>query len=254
MLVIPIKTRIMMPPKDDLWEVLDAHLPKLKEQDIVVVTSKIVSIGEGRCVRAGTEKQKQELIEQEADYLALFQKEKHSMFSIKRNAVVGSAGIDDSNGNGYWILWPKDPIRSAKEIWTYLRSKKHVRELGVIITDSYCPPLRLGALGISIGFFGFHPALRHVGKPDIFGRKFKFSCSNLVDGIAAAAVMVMGETIERIPLALVRDIPRLRFVGHDTSRELLIRPTEDIYSPLFKPLYEGKKQKAKVHTPRGNQS
>lgn len=242
MQVIPIKTRIMLPPQDDLRELLDSSLPRMKERDVIVVTSKIVSIGEGRCVPIGTLMQKKRLIEQEAEYLARFKETRRSMFSIKGHTVVGSAGIDDSNGNGYWTLWPRNPMRSAKEIWAFLRRRDGLSKLGVVITDSVSPPMRLGCIGISIGFFGLHPTERHIGKPDIFGRKFTFSRSNLVDGIAAAAVVTMGETDEQQPLAIVRDIPALHFAPYDTSRELLIRPKEDIYYPLLKPLYEQKQK------------
>lgn len=251
--VLPIKTRALVPPKDDLWEVLDSSLPRLRERDVIVVTSKIVSIGEGRCVWAGSEREKRKLIEQEADYVARFAEGRRSVFSIKGNTVVGSAGIDDSNGNGYWILWPADPFKSAKELWQRLRRAHGVDKLGVVITDSYCTPLRLGAMGISIGFFGFHPVERHIGRRDIFGRKFKFSRSNLVDGVAAAAVLTMGETDEQTPLAIVRGVPRLRFVSYDTSRELLIRPKEDIYYPIFKPLYAQSQKKAILLRVRGRQ-
>lgn len=254
MIVTPIKTRKVLPPKDDLWEVLDASLPKLKEKDVVVVTSKIVSIGAGRCILAGSEAEKKKLIASEADYLATFKESRRPLFSVKGHTVVGSAGIDDSNGNGYWILWPTHPMQSAKEIWAFLRRRDGVRKLGVIITDSFCSPMRLGAMGISIGFFGIHPTERHIGKPDIFGRKFKFSSANVVDGIAASAVVTMGETNEQQPLAIVRDLPALRFAPYDTSRELLIRPKEDIYYPLFRPLYAQKKTKTKVRVTRGRQS
>jgi len=239
--VIPIKTRIMLPPKDDLFEVLDTSMPAIRERDVVIVTSKIVSIGEGRCVCIGTKKEKQKLIAEEAEYLARFRETKRTVFSVKGHAVVGSAGIDESNSNGYWTLWPKDPFTSAKAIWTYLRRERHIAKLGVIIADSTSPPMRLGCTGISIGFFGIHPLLRYIGSKDLFGRTFKFERANLVDGVAAAAVVAIGEGNEQTPIALVRDIPSLRFCSYDTSRELLIRPKQDIYYPLFKPLYKAKK-------------
>ncbi|MDO8594034.1 MAG: coenzyme F420-0:L-glutamate ligase [bacterium] len=254
MQILPIKTRIMFPPKDDLWAVLHESLPELRERDVVVVTSKIVSIGEGRSVPIGTPKEKQQLVQDEADYLARFPKNCRTVFSVKGHAIVGSAGIDESNSNGYWTLWPKDPFKSAKEIWTYLRKKHNITRLGIIITDSVSPPMRLGCIGTSIGFFGLHPLLRYIGKSDLFGRKFLFERSNLVDGIAAGAVAAMGEGDEQTPLALVRDIPSLRFVPYDTSRELLIHPKEDIYYPLFKPLYESKKSKTKIHSARRRKS
>ncbi len=252
--VLPVKTRIVRPPKDDLFGVLDEFLPKLSERDVVVVTSKIVSIGEGRCVAIGSLAEKDALIAKEADYLARFSETHRSVFSIKGHAIVGSAGIDESNSNGYWTLWPKKPFDSAEEIWQHLRRKYGVNRLGIIITDSTSPPMRLGCIGTSIGFFGFHPLQRYIGKPDIFGRKFKFERANLVDGIAAAAVVAMGEGDEQTPLALVRDVPSLRFVSYDTSHELLIRPKEDIYYPILKPLYAQKKHKTKIRLVRRRQS
>ena len=246
--VIPIKTRIMLPPKDDLWEVLDESLPRLRERDVVVVTSKVVSIGEGRCVPLGTRAQKKQLIEEEAEYLARFKGSRRSLFSVKGHAVIGSAGIDESNSNGYWTLWPRDPFKSAKDIWAHLRQRHRVKKLGVIITDSTSPPMRLGCTGISIGFFGIHPVLRYIGRPDIFGRRFRFERANLVDGIAAAAVVELGEGNEQTPIALIRDVSALRFAAYDTSRELLIRPKEDIYYPLFKPLYDSKRRCSRIKT------
>lgn len=266
MLVNPIKTRVLLPPKDDLYEVLDASLPRLRERDVVVVTSKVVSIGEGRCIPISTPREKKKLIECEADYLARFPENRRTLFSIKGHAIVGSAGIDESNSNGYWTLWPQDPFKSAKELWSYLRKEHRVDKLGVIISDSTSPPMRLGCTGISIGFFGLHPLLRYMGKPDIFGRLFKFERSNLVDGIAAAAVLAIGEGDEQTPIAIVRDVPTLRFVPYDTRNELLIPPKQDIYYPILKKIYDQKRRytqiktqsnadtNAKVYTARGRQS
>ena len=250
MIVIPIKTRIVLPPKDDLWAILDESLPKLRERDVVVVTSKIVSIGEGRCVPISTLEEKKRLIEKEADYLARFKESRRSMFSVKGHTVVSSAGIDESNGNGYWTLWPKDPFASAKEIWNYLREKHGLGKLGIIITDSVSPPMRLGCIGIAIGFFGLHPLLRYIGKPDLFGRRFRFERANLVDGIAAAAVVAMGEGNEQTPIAVVSGVPALRFASYDTRHELLIRPKQDIYYPILKPLYEKARKKSAVYSTR----
>src|SRR3989338_8485412 len=249
MIVIPIKTRVLLPPRDNLGEVLDSSLPRLRERDVVVVTSKIVSIGEGGGGPAGRLAEKKRLIEREADYLARFKEGRRSLFSIKGHTVVGSAGIDDSNSNGYWTLWPKDPFASAKEIWSRLRRKHDLARLGVVITDSVSPPMRLGCIGIAIGFFGIHPTERHIGKPDIFGRKFKFSRSNLVDGIAAAAALTMGATDEQTPLSIVRGVPAFRFASYDTRAELLIPPKQDIYYPVLKKIY-AQKPKAKVHITR----
>ena len=237
MRIISIRTKIFFPPKDDIFPTIEKVGKKLREKDILVITSKIVAIGEGRCVRVTTKAAKRKLIEQEGFYTR-FNSIKNTEFSIKGNTVIASAGIDDSNGNGYWILWPENPMESAKKIWRFIREENKLKELGVIITDSYCTPIRSGVIGISIGFYGFHPIASHIGKEDIFGRMFKFSKSNIVDGVAAAAVVVMGETSEQIPLAIVREVPQVRFTSSDTKRELYIHPKKDIYYPLLKPLYD----------------
>lgn len=239
MRIIPIKTRTFLPPKDDIFPTLEKIVKKLRENDVLVITSKIVAIGEGRCVLASTPKARRELIREESDFPP-FSRFKNSMFSIKGNTIIASAGIDESNGNGYLVLWPKDPMRSAKKIWTFLRKKSLIRNLGVVISDSYCTPLRSGVIGTSIGFYGLHPVRNHIGKKDIFGRLLKFSKSNVVDSVASAAVAVMGETDEQIPLAIVRGVPSLRCTARDTRAELFIDPKKDIYYPLLKTIYDKK--------------
>jgi len=245
MRIIPIKTRSFVPPKDDIYPALTRIARRLREKDILLVTSKVVAISEGRCVPATTKDAKKALIKSESSAVASFTWAEDSFFTIKGNTIIGSAGIDDSNGNGYWILWPKTPMKSAQELWAFLRKKSGVKELGVIVTDSYCTPLRSGVMGISIGFFGFHPVANHVGKKDLFGRSFVYSKSNIVDGIAAAGVVVMGETTERIPFTIARDVPQVTFTSRNTEKELLIPAEDDIYYPLLKPIYDRQKQQKK---------
>jgi len=241
MQIIPLKTRAFLPPKDDIFTTLEKISKRLKEGDVLVVTSKIVSIGEGRCVKETNKEEKRKLIEQESESRPLSRLQ-DSMFSIKGNTIIASAGIDDSNGNGYFILWPKDPMRSAKKVWSFLRKKTGIKNLGVVISDSYCTPLRAGVMGVSIGFYGFHPVANHIGKKDIFGRVFTFSKSNIADSIATSAVCVMGETSEQFPLAIVRGAPNLVFTIRDTRKELLIDPKKDIYYPMLKPFYDRKRR------------
>src|SRR3989344_4087629 len=118
-----IKTRKFLPPKDDLWDLLSA-IKSLKENSIVVVTSKVVAIGEGRCVPLGSV-DKDELIAKEADkYLPRkFFPKASTMYTIKNNLLVAAAGIDESNARGFYILWPENPGLSAKKIWEFLRKK-----------------------------------------------------------------------------------------------------------------------------------
>lgn len=199
---------------------------------MVAVTSKVVSIGEGRCVP--TEKQsKDELAMIEADKYIPRKLAPHGlvMHTIKNNILIASAGVDESNGAGFYILWPKDPQSSAKKIWQFLTKKFKVKNLGVIITDSRLVPLRRGVVGVAIGYFGFLPLRDYRGKKDLFGRKFEMETSNLPDSLATAAVLEMGEGAEQTPLAVICDIPYIKF--SKTFHEFKIPEKEDMFYPLL---------------------
>ena len=70
MRVKTIKTRKFLPPKDDLFSFIKESFKglKLEESSVIVVTSKIVAIAQGRCVKITQENNKPELIKQEADF------------------------------------------------------------------------------------------------------------------------------------------------------------------------------------------
>lgn len=233
--IIPIKTRIMQPPKDDLYNLLDEYLPEVREQDVLIVTSKVMAIHEGRCVCKKGTKNKHDLAKQEADGIMEYENMygKEFLITLIQNAFLSSAGIDESNGDGYYVLLPKDPWKLCKEIWEHIREKHGVKEVAVIAVDSHSLPLRYGALGISIGYFGLNPLKHYVGKEDLFGRPFKVERTNVIDAIAAVSTLVMGEGSESQPLAIVRDVPGIKFVDCDTRNELLIPAKEDIYSPFI---------------------
>lgn len=213
MVIKAIKTRKFLPPKDDLWELLSV-VKSLKENSVVAVTSKVVSIGEGRSIPIKDFSDKDKLVIREADkYLPRkFIPEELVMYTLKNNMLVASAGIDESNGNGYYILWPKDPNESAEKIWQFLRNKFKLKKLGVIITDSRLVPLRQGVVGYSIGYFGFKPIKDYRGKLDLFGREFKMETSNIPDSLASAAVLEMGEGKESQPIVIISDISDIQFI------------------------------------------
>lgn len=227
---LPLKTRKLLPPKDNLYSLLDNHLPALKEKDILVITSKIVSIGQGRTVKITPQTDRIALIKKEADYYCSNQP---SSMTVKDHTLTPFSGVDRSNANGYYVLWPQNPHREAKKIWSYLTKKYRLKKLGVIIADSFCLPFRWGHLGISLGFFGFNPLKSYAGQKDIFGRKLVRHNSNLADALAALAVVVMGEGSEQTPLCLVRGFKQIKFDQKDYSRKFYISPADDIYTPLL---------------------
>lgn len=235
---IPIKTRIMQPPQDNLFALLDESLTELQEGDILLVTSKIVSIHQGRCIPVGTV-DKRALVESEADYfIEGNQQFMLSPLAIKHHALFYASGIDESNADGHYILLPEKPFDVAEAIWTQVTKKHNLTKLGVIITDSHSQPMRIGAIGVSIGWWGMHPTESHKGKHDLFGRPLHFSVTNIVDCVAAGSGAVSGETNESTPLIIVRDVPKVVFTKVDTRHEVFKSRTDDIYYPLLKPFYD----------------
>ncbi|PIS16058.1 putative folate metabolism gamma-glutamate ligase [Candidatus Roizmanbacteria bacterium CG09_land_8_20_14_0_10_41_9] len=238
MKIISVKTQKVTKYDTDLFPILQKYLPVLKERSIVVITSKIVSVCEGRLVKIeGIDKKK--LIEQEADYYLPPEGNKHNItLTIKRNLLVPTAGIDESNGNGYFILWPNDPQKTANEIRVFLQKTYAFKNVGVIITDSKTSPMRWGTTGIAIVHSGFAALNNYIGKPDIFDRYLHVTKANVLDALAAASVVVMGEGNEQTPLAVIEDVPFVQFQNRNPLatelKELHIPMENDLYGPILK--------------------
>jgi len=238
MVVHPVKTAKILPGKQDIYEVLDDSITKLGEESVVVITSKIIALCENRVEPVdGTDKE--ELIRRESDYYLPATISKYGYhFTIARNTLISVAGIDESNSGGdYYVLWPKDPQKSANEIRHYLKDKFCLKKLGVVITDSTSMPMRRGTLGIPIGYSGFSATNNYVGTPDLFGRDFTVSHGGIAIGLAAAGVLAMGEGTEQTPIAIVEDFPLVQFQDRDPSpeeiSEFYISREEDLYEPFI---------------------
>lgn len=236
MVIKAIKTRKLLPPKDNLWDLLST-IKSLKENSVVAITSKVVAIGEGRCIPLRSI-DKDKLIVKEADKYLPRKLNELTMYTIKNNLLVAAAGIDESNGASCYILWPKNPELSAKKIWEFLRKKFYLKNLGIIITDSRVTPLRRGVMGVAISYFGFKPIKDYRGKKDLFGRKFEMETTDLPDSLATAAVLEMGEGAECQPIAIISDVPYIEFIqkkyapkNPDDSFE--IQEKEDLFYPFL---------------------
>ncbi|MEX2008356.1 MAG: coenzyme F420-0:L-glutamate ligase, partial [Candidatus Spechtbacterales bacterium] len=147
--------------------------------------------------------------------------------------------IDESNADGHYILWPKDPYVSAKKWYDWVRKEYGVQDVGILIVDSHSIPLRRGTVGISLSHWGFHPLIDYRGTPDLFGRPYKVSLTDIPDGLAGAAVLCMGEGSETTPLALATDLPFVTFSEKPYEAttpysSFQIPLEEDLYYPFFK--------------------
>ena len=229
MKIRPIKTRVFK-EKEDLLQFIFKYIKKIPESSILVITSKIVALAEGRTIEYKNKSQKIRLIKEESDFAI---KTKYVWLTIKNGMVMASAGIDESNADGKMVLLPKDSFKSAKVVRKELCKKFKIKNLGVLITDSRLFPLRAGVVGVALGYAGFKGIRNYIGKKDIFGRTLKFSRTDVADSLATSAVLCMGEGKEQQPLALITDAP-VEFVKKINKKELIIDPKEDLYLPLFR--------------------
>lgn len=232
MQVKAIKTKIFC-ENENLLEFIFKYVKKIPENSVLVVTSKIVALSEGRAVVCKNKKQKIKLIKKESKFAL---ETKHTWLTIKDGMVMANAGLDESNANGKIILLPKDSFKSAEMIRNNLFKKFGVKNLGVLITDSRLFPLRVGVVGVALGYAGFQGIKNYIGKKDIFSRVLKMSKTDVADSLATSAVLCMGEGKERQPLALITAAPVV-FTNKVKRRELIINFQKDIYAPLFQNLY-----------------
>ena len=245
----PLAGLPMVEPGDDLAALTLAALAdqqlSFQAGDILVVAQKVVSKAEGQLIKlddveptaraielAGETDKDPRLVQLILDESSdLLRKKPGVLIMRHRLGMVGAhAGIDQSNishADGETaLLLPKDPDTSAANLRDALREATGV-ELGVIIADSMNRPWRLGTIGCAIGSSGITVLDDHVGGADLFGRELKVTLINRVDAIAATATLLMGETTERTPMALVRG-----FEPEDSPAR-----TSELYRPLDEDLF-----------------
>lgn len=246
--ITPVKTH-KIKKGDTITAILDAYLPHIEENSVIAVTSKIVGICEGRLVKAESPEQKFKLAEEEAElYLPPEENQYGIMLTVNNNLMVASAGIDASNSDGYFSLWPKDPQKSANTIREYLVKKHNRKHIGVILTDSKLSPLRWGVTGNAIAHSGFIALNSYIGKKDLFGRVMQMEQSNVIDSLATASVIVMGEGAEQQPLAVITDVPFVQFQDRNPNQKerdaLKISIEDDVYAAMLSkvPWRKGKKK------------
>lgn len=235
--ITTIRTEKITPNSTTVQEILKQHCTDVSENTVIVITSKIVSMCEGTVMKKTTQS-KGDLAASEADlYIPPSQSKYDVTLTIKNNQLIPSAGIDESNSDGHFVFWPKNPQQSANSAREYIVGTLGKKNIGVIISDSKTTPLRWGTTGTSIAHSGFAALNDFIGKPDIFGRPLTMTKVNVVDALAAAAVLVMGESNEQTPLAIITDVPFVKFQGRNPTKQELddvhIPLADDVYAPIL---------------------
>ena len=224
----------LLQPGQNLGEFVARHLTgdyTPRDGLVLAVTSKIVSLAEGRLVPTASITKK-ELVQKEAD-VYLGDIGYGCYLTIKHGLLIPSAGIDESNSGGtQYILYPEKPFESARLLHRSLSEEFGIKNLGIILTDSHTTPLRRGVTGIALAYWGMRGVRNLVGKPDLFGKPLQYTRVNIVDALAAAAVLAMGEADERRPLALIEGAD-VEFVSNTDPKEVEIPLEEDLYRPML---------------------
>jgi len=211
-------------PGADLARLISDAAPGLRDGDIVVVTSKIISKAEGRVIRADRER----AIDGET-VRVVARRGPTRIAETRHGLVLAAAGVDSSNtAPGTVVLLPEDPDGSARRLRKGLAERHGVR-VGVVITDTMGRPWRIGQTDAAIGAAGLTPLRDHRGQADTFGSPLEVTIAAVGDEIAAAADLVKEKTAQ-VPVAIVRGLARLVTEADGPGAAALIRPAaEDMF-------------------------
>jgi len=149
----------------------------------------------------------------------------------RRGLVCINAGIDKSNveGEGNFALLPVDPDRSAEECRLRIRELTG-KNVAVVVCDTYSRPFRRGQVNFAIGFSGINPFKDYRGKVDLFGRVLRVKNVAVVDEIAAAAELLMGQGEEATPVVIFKGLDGVvEFCDGYGVRDLQISREEDLF-------------------------
>ncbi len=205
----------------DLAALIAETAADVRDGDILVVTSKIVSKAEGRVV-AGPREQ---AIEAETARVVA-RRGATTIAQTRHGLVLAAAGVDESNtAPGSVVLLPEDPDESARRLRKALHARTG-RTVGVIITDTMGRPWRAGQTDNAIGAAGVAPVRDYRGETDTFGNILEVTVAAVADEIAAAADLVKGKS-RGVPVAVARGLADLVTEQDGPGARELIRPAEE---------------------------
>jgi coenzyme F420-0:L-glutamate ligase/coenzyme F420-1:gamma-L-glutamate ligase len=235
---------------DDLADLTAGALARaglqLYADDVLVFAQKVISKAEGRRIDLATvvpspkalelaqtvqkDPRLVELVLRESRRVVRFAKDvlivEHRLGLIMANAGIDQSNIADPASGEFALLLPEDPDASAARLRGRLGTLTG-REPGVVISDSFGRPWRVGTVGVAIGCAGFPATLDLRGQLDLFGRPLRVTVVGHADEIASAASVLMGQASEALPVILVRGLA-LRAV-HQPAAALIRPPQQDLF-------------------------
>ncbi|MFE2878702.1 coenzyme F420-0:L-glutamate ligase [Streptomyces roseus] len=210
-------------PGDDLAALIAAADPGLRDGDVLLVTSKIVSKAEGRIVRAES---REDAIDAET-VRVVARRGALRIVENRQGLVMAAAGVDASNTEpGTVLLLPEDPDGSAAGIRSALRELLRV-DVGVIVTDTFGRPWRTGLTDVAIGSAGVRVLDDLRGGTDDRGNPLSATIVATADELAAAGDLVKGKAAG-LPVAVVRGLGHVLGEGSAAS-DLVRAPADDMF-------------------------
>ncbi|MER3438879.1 MAG: coenzyme F420-0:L-glutamate ligase [Chloroflexota bacterium] len=234
-------------PGDDLAVVIGDALERsgvgLVPGDVLVVTHKIVSKAEGRLVRLAEIEPSalaQRLGEQygkDPRQIEVVLREAKRIVRMDRGIIIAetmhgfvcaNAGVDASNvGRDMVSLLPVNPDASAAALRAALGARFGVAP-GVIISDSFGRPWRVGIVNVALGVAGIAPLADYRGRYDSSGYELHVSVLAVADELAAAAELVMHKLDAR-PVVLIRGYQPPTGDPPGTGKDLILDPARDLF-------------------------
>ena len=228
--ILPVTGLPEFRPGDDLGAAIAAAAPWLRDGDVVVVTSKVVSKCEGRIVPAPDDPEERDrlrrnLIEQEA-VRVLARRGRTLITENKQGLIQAAAGVDGSNvASTELVLLPTDPDASAAGLRAAIAERCGVA-VAVIVTDTMGRAWRNGQTDTAIGSAGIAVLHGYAGVLDGHGNELVVTEVAVADEIAAAADLVKGK-LTGVPVAVLRGLD-VRDDG-STAAALLRSGEDDLF-------------------------
>ena len=194
---------------------------KIFENDVLVVTQKIVSKSEGMVRDLETISFK-ELLQEET--IRVIRKRGDLVIAqTKHGFICANAGIDKSNiENNFALLLPNDPNKSAHSIRKKLENRFQIK-LAVIISDTFGRAWRKGQVNFAIGSSGINPLVNYIGTFDTFNNELHATEIAIIDELSSAAELVMEKSIN-VPVAIIRGV---KFENSELDASELIRESSE---------------------------
>ncbi len=221
-------------PGDDLAALLlqgvAAAGERLRDGDVLAVTSKVVAKAEGRLVRLPADPAERARVQEAtvaAETVRVVARRGPTVIAETRHGLVGAnALVDASNAGGdALVLLPADPDASAARLRASLQAASGC-DVAVVVTDTLGRPWRLGQTDAAVGLAGMGALEDYRGRPDADGRMLEVTEVAVADEVAAAADLVKGK-VAGVPAALLRGVPRP--AGKGSARDLVRPAAQDLF-------------------------